>query len=261
MNNSIQDTKLFYSCYNEDIRIKQDKSHRLEFILSIKTIEKYLTPETSVIDVGCGTGNYSIELAPKCKEVLATDLMPNLIDILQNKIKQNHQKNISCLCVNVLNIPKIVHKKYDLILCMGPLYHLDNPKDREVCYQNLKEIASENSVFIFTYLAPLAALSGVLKEKMKFHIFFDAIKNDSFYMKPFFFSDPNVMKNEIESNAFKILEHLPLDPIAGICRNQVNTFSEESYQDIVETLINNNPEPKLLYLSAHNMIVAQLFEK
>lgn len=255
---SIHDAKEYYSVYDVENRIKRDKAHYIEFFISMDTINKYIKHEMSIIDIGCGTGNYSITLSKKCKDILATDLMDNLLDILRKKIKEQSCDNISCLCTDVLNLPNLVHKKYDLILCMGPLYHLNNKKSRFLCYNNLKKISNKNSVFIFTYLSTSACLSRVLKGKMKLSEFIGLFKKEKFYYKPFYFSSPDLICQELKSNSFEILEHVALDPISSFCVDAVNSFTETQYKDFINTILQQKSNHKLLSLSSHNMLVAKL---
>ncbi len=255
--NSVQDAYNYYLKYDEESRVKRNKSHLVEFVLSMNAIEKYITPDSCVIDVGCGTGNYSMPLAPKCREILATDLMDNLLDVLRKKIETEGLSNISCLCANALDLPELVDKKYDLILCMGPLYHLNDTEIRRQCYANLKKIATPNATFIFTYLTTKAPFSAVLKGKIKMSTFFDLHKNDTYYKGAFYFTSPTFMEKEMHENAFQIVEHVATDPICSLCFEPINALSDENYQDFLETVIHNNAHSCLLNLSSHNMIVAK----
>ncbi len=257
-NNSIQDAHNYYLKYDEEKRVKQDRAHTVEYLFSMQTIEKYITPETDLIDIGCGTGNYSMALASKCHNVLATDLMDNLLKVLEEKIKKEGLSNISCLCANVLDIPQYINKKYDVVLCMGPLYHLNNMETRQQCYRIMKQLAKPDGVIIFTYLTTNAPFSGVLKGKFAADIFFNQCRKETYYQGAFYFTSPDYMNQEITDNGFEIIEHLATDPICCFCSTEINAMPEESYNIFIKTLSQNNDTPALLRLSAHNMIVARV---
>lgn len=52
----------YYNNYNEDNRLKS-KTHLPEYIISMKYIKKYLTNNSKILEIGAGTGRYSIALA------------------------------------------------------------------------------------------------------------------------------------------------------------------------------------------------------
>ncbi len=255
---SVHDAYNYYLKYDEEKRVNRDRAHTIEFLFSMNTIEKYITSESSVIDIGCGTGAYSMALAPKCHDVLATDLMDNLLQILKEKINKEKQQNITCLCANVLDISKQVNKQFDIILCMGPLYHLNNAKTRQKCYNNIKKLAKPNAVIIFSYLTTNAPFSAVLKGKVSAETFFNYCQKEAYYQGTFYFTSPEFMEVEIVKNGFKIIEHLATDPICCFCSAEVNAMPEENYQTFIKTLWDNNKTSPLLHLSSHNMIVTQL---
>ena len=52
----------FYNKYDEDNRLKS-KTHLPEYLITMKYIKKYLTPNSKILEIGAGTGRYSIALA------------------------------------------------------------------------------------------------------------------------------------------------------------------------------------------------------
>ena len=54
----------YYNNYDEDGRLKR-KSHMPEYLLTMRYIEKYLKPNYKIIEIGAGTGRYSITLAER----------------------------------------------------------------------------------------------------------------------------------------------------------------------------------------------------
>ena len=52
----------FYNKYDEDNRLKS-KTHLPDYLITMKYIKKYLTPNSKILEIGAGTGRYSIALA------------------------------------------------------------------------------------------------------------------------------------------------------------------------------------------------------
>lgn len=56
----------------------------------------YLAPESSVLDIGSGTGAYALAFASRCAEVTALDMEPTSLVILQEHAAQLGLHNINC---------------------------------------------------------------------------------------------------------------------------------------------------------------------
>lgn len=56
----------------------------------------HLTPESSVLDIGSGTGAYALAFASRCAEVTALDMEPTSLAILQEHAAQLGLNNITC---------------------------------------------------------------------------------------------------------------------------------------------------------------------
>lgn len=63
----------YYNSYNEDNRLKS-KTHLPEYLITMKYIKKYLTPNSKILEIGAGTGRYSIALADMGYDVTVLSL-------------------------------------------------------------------------------------------------------------------------------------------------------------------------------------------
>lgn len=83
----------YYNSYDEDKRLTR-KNRLPEYVITMKYIEKYLTPNSKIIEIGAGTGRYSLTLAEKGYDVTAVELVPHNIDIMKKKVKSFHKIKI-----------------------------------------------------------------------------------------------------------------------------------------------------------------------
>lgn len=73
----------------------------------------------SLIDIGCGTGNYTLYLAKECKQILGIDSSKGMLDELEKKRKNLKLTNVSTKCVSFKEF--VIGDKFDIVfLTMSP---------------------------------------------------------------------------------------------------------------------------------------------
>ncbi|MCL1822973.1 MAG: methyltransferase domain-containing protein [Oscillospiraceae bacterium] len=112
-------------------RLAGGKYGKFEFRIAAHFMDKYIKPGDSVLDIGGGTGRYSIWLAQKGCDVALFDLSEQSIEFAEKKAKEYNVglKTFAGDARYISANPKLA-KKYDHVLVMGPLYHLINENDR-----------------------------------------------------------------------------------------------------------------------------------
>lgn len=117
----------YYNTYDEDRRLTR-KSRLPEYLITMKYIKKYLKPNSKILEIGAGTGRYSIALADMGYEIDAVELVPHNIEIMQKKVKSEHRINI--YQGNACDLSFVESESYDIVLLLGPMYHLFNNEDK-----------------------------------------------------------------------------------------------------------------------------------
>ncbi|MEZ4357831.1 MAG: class I SAM-dependent methyltransferase [Eubacteriales bacterium] len=67
----------------------------------------------SVLDIGCGTGAYSIALAEKAGKVVGVDLSPKMLEYAKMNVKEHKIENISLICGDFNEV--LIEGKFDLV--------------------------------------------------------------------------------------------------------------------------------------------------
>ncbi len=86
-----------------------------------KYIKKYSNRESSVLDIGCGSGELDVELAPYFKEIIGIDLFEEYIKSSKKLADNTGMKNVSFQVADGKNLP-FNNEYFDIIISSrGPL--------------------------------------------------------------------------------------------------------------------------------------------
>ena len=109
-------------------------------------VREHLTPQSRVLEVGCGHGDLAIELAPYCQHIFAFDRVEAYIE-LANKFRESSEtKNVEYVNYDVADpghqemaLP-VESDSIDIIICRrGPLHWIEDAK--RVCREGAFVIA------------------------------------------------------------------------------------------------------------------------
>lgn len=102
----------FYNNYDEDSRL-EPKHGTVEFLTTMRYIEKYLKPGNCVLEIGAGTGRYSHALARQGYSVSAIELIEHNIEVFQKNTLAS--ENISVVQGNALDLSAFQNNQYDFV--------------------------------------------------------------------------------------------------------------------------------------------------
>lgn len=138
----------FYNNYDEEGRLMR-KSRMPEYLNTMKYIEKYLSPDSKVIEIGAGTGRYSLALAEMGYDVTAVELVPHNIDVMKKKVKSHH--NIKIYEGNACDLSMFESETYDIVLLLGPMYHLFTDEDKHKAMSEAIRLAKKDGTIYTSY--------------------------------------------------------------------------------------------------------------
>lgn len=116
-----------YSHYDEEGRLLS-RMGSVEFFTTLRYIEKYLQKGMRILEIGAGTGRYAHHLARQGYHVDAVELIPHNIEIFRQNTRNGEAIRIfqgNALCLDMLE-----DAAYDMVLLLGPMYHLYTRKDQ-----------------------------------------------------------------------------------------------------------------------------------
>ncbi|MFO0914414.1 MAG: class I SAM-dependent methyltransferase [Pirellulales bacterium] len=88
-------------------------------------------PGQTICDMGCGNGFYTLQLAELVGDtgkILAVDIQPQMLRILQARAAENQLKNVE-LILGTEDDPKLPQGKVDVILCVDVYHEFSKPAE------------------------------------------------------------------------------------------------------------------------------------
>lgn len=93
----------------------------------LELTRRYFTPDSEVLEIGCGTGSTALAHAPYVKHILATDIAPAMIDIAKGKAVAGQVDNIT-FETRAAADHAIAESRYDVIMAHNLLHLLKDPE-------------------------------------------------------------------------------------------------------------------------------------
>ena len=128
-------------------RLVSDAYHRLEFIVTMHFLEKYLPRQGLVLDAGGGPGRYTIELARRGYDVVLFDLSPKCLELAKRKIARAHVSGKVKRIVegSITDMSMFSDGEFDAVLCLAPLSHIVDSKEQEKAASEIARVAKHGA--------------------------------------------------------------------------------------------------------------------
>lgn len=138
----------YYKNYDEDGRLLS-RHGMVEYITTMKYVEKYLKPGMRILEIGAATGRYSHALAKKGYQVDAVELVEHNIDIFkQNTIPG---ETVTITQGNAMALSMFEDNTYDLTLLLGPMYHLFTSEDQRKALAEAIRVTKPGGIIFAAY--------------------------------------------------------------------------------------------------------------
>ncbi len=138
----------YYSSYDEEGRLLS-RPGQVEFLTTMRYIEKHLRKGMRILEIGAGTGRYSLALAAQGYQVDAIELIQHNIDIFRDHITDG--MNVTVAQGNATDLSAISDGTYDITLLLGPMYHLYNEEDQLRALSEALRVTKQGGVIFAAY--------------------------------------------------------------------------------------------------------------
>lgn len=226
--------KDYYEQIDEDGRLCS-RHGRVEYLTTMRYIEKYLKPGMSVIEIGAGTGRYSHALAQKGYHVDAVELLEHNIEIFKRHTLEGEPVTVTK--GNALDLSAFESDKYDITLLLGPMYHLFTREEQSRALTEAFRVAKKGGVIFAAYcMGDAAVLShGFMKGKIYDIIekcmldteTFETFSNPWDIFELYRKEDIDKLRSELDVEQ---LHFVAADGFANYMRQTLADMDEETYQ-------------------------------
>lgn len=166
-----------YNDYDEDDRLVSNRAHNMEYLTTMRYIQRFLKPGAKILEIGAGTGRYSIALAKMGYNVTAVDLAPKHVGIMKQKSRR--LKNFKCMVADCLDLSMFKDDSFDMVLNLGPMYHLFHQKDKHQAIKETIRVAKKNGICMFAYISNASMITQYgLRHNMVYRLFHDCMDKD-----------------------------------------------------------------------------------
>lgn len=240
-----------YSAFNEEGRLL-NRAGQIEFITTIKAIESVLSKDMTIIDVGAGTGTYSLYFAKQDYDVTALEpALPNF-QKLESKVKEANLDNLEIHHLSSLDLRQFDDQSFDIVLLFGPLYHLADEDDRYFTLMEARRICKNGGhIFIATINHDMVAYREAVYNANFFHE--DGYDHSTLRIKddPFVFSTVDETRSILKAVNLRLQQVIATDGIAEILLNTLEDMDDYSFQQYLKLHEKNCKSPYFMGTSSH----------
>lgn len=243
----------YYNKFNEDKRLKT-RHGIIEYTTTMKYIGEVLKNYTNpkILDIGAGTGAYSIPLANQDFDVTALELVKHNL-----KVIEKNSSKVKCIQGNALDLSKFADETFDVILLFGPMYHLISEEEKIKSLSEAKRVLKKNGTILIQYIMnEYAVIRHGFKEREIISSIDNKMLDENYHIisdKDGLYSyvrleDINALNTKLNLQRVKIVSP---DTIANFFREYINKLNEEEFDLFIKYHLSICEREDILGLCGH----------
>lgn len=249
----------YYNKFDEDHRLTT-RHGQVEFNTSMKYIHDFI-PEgghVKILDVGAGTGRYSVALAQEGYAVTAVELVEHNLKILESK-----HSSVNCWPGDARDLHFLEDGTFDITLLFGPMYHLHTREDQIKALSEAKRVTKKGGkIFVAYVMNEYSIIQYCFKKNMMRECVEKGWVTDDFHTVPsedqlytyLRLEDINEINSCTHSERIKIFA---ADGPSDYMRRELNAMDEQTFELFMKYHLATCERPELLGASSHLVDIIQ----
>ena len=245
-----------YEYFNEDTRLNRSKAARVEFLTTVKYIERYIKPGDKLLDIGAGAGEYSLYFSRRGYSVSAVELADRNIEAFRRKIQADD--NLELVKGNALDLSRYDDESFDAVFLFGPLYHLHSEGDRQTCIAEAKRVCKKDGTLFFAFISNDMVILTEFAYDSNYFLNGDYDK-ETFRLHdfPFVFATVERAREMLKIGGIKIIHEIAADGVSELMAEKINALDDESFSQYLRYHFYICEKPELLGMTNHLLFVGK----
>ncbi|BBF43951.1 similar to methylase [Lachnospiraceae bacterium KM106-2] len=239
--------------------------HRIEFEITKRYLNEYITGKSAnIIDIGGGPGRYSIFLAEQGHEVSLVDLSQHNVEVAGRKAKERGVCLKGCEKGDALNLQKYNDGEFDVVLLMGPLYHLTKELDRKAALSEALRVLKPGGVIFAAFISNYAPIQDCLSY-LEFndevseilHYLDDGRNEDGAGFTTAYFTSVKEAKELMREAGLDELAFVGVENVIGCKEREIAQLPEEEFAKWLEICYQLGQDPQVYGTSQHFLYIGR----
>lgn len=242
---------------------------KLEGIRTKEIIERYLSKSNSeILDVGGGAGHYSFWLQNKGHQVTLLDLTPRNIELAHMHSAASGIKLKDTKVGDATSLP-FSDNLFDVVLLLGPLYHLTDRRERVKAIAEAKRVLRPGGVMLAAVISRYASVFDGFQRDLVFDNQFFKLMTDDInagihknvtnnleYFTTAYFHTPAQIQSEVIESGLTFQKLIAIESFGWIVKKFKEKLNDPSYMNrMLSTIRLLEENQDLMAMSLHFMAV------